>query len=66
MWMHERYGTRVVVMIRHPAALINSWKALGWGKAGMHVLTARYVDWMKGKLLPAWEQYRNDDNWMFM
>lgn len=66
MWMYERYGTKVVVMIRHPAALINSWKSLGWGKAGMGVLTTRYNSWMKNMLLPAWEKYHNDDDWMFM
>lgn len=29
--MSQRYGVSVVVMIRHPAAIANSLKRLGWG-----------------------------------
>mmetsp|Transcript_1577 Transcript_1577/g.5557 ORF Transcript_1577/g.5557 Transcript_1577/m.5557 type:complete len:362 (+) Transcript_1577:175-1260(+) len=65
-WMHERYGTKVVVMIRHPAALINSWKSLGWGKAGIDSLIKRYLNWMTGYILPGWDKYQGDDNWLFL
>jgi len=37
-WFTERFGAKVVILIRHPAAFVSSIKRLGWGIPFWHLL----------------------------
>lgn len=37
-WFAERLGCQVVIAVRHPAAVVSSWKRLGWNFDFRHLL----------------------------
>jgi hypothetical protein len=49
-WFAERLGSDVVVTVRHPAAVVSSWKRLGWTFDFGHVL--KQPDLLRDRLEP--------------
>jgi hypothetical protein len=47
-WFARRLGSEVVVTVRHPAAVVSSWKRLGWSFDFAHLLEqpALLQDWL--------------------
>ena len=66
-WFVEDYGVgRALVMIRHPAAVVASWKALGWEDGNIVRLTQLYATLMTKYLLPLWWRYGGDEDAMIL
>jgi hypothetical protein len=49
-WMHRRFGFQAVVVVRHPAAAVASYRRLGW-RFGLDTLTTQ-PDLMRDHLEP--------------
>ena len=57
-WLVHSYGVgKALVMIRHPAAVVASWKALEWEGGNIVRLSHLYVDMMTQYVLPLWDRY---------
>jgi hypothetical protein len=48
-WFAERLASEVVVTVRHPAAVVSSWKRLGWSFDFVNLLEQRTLmrDWLE-------------------
>lgn len=57
-WLVQTYGVgKALVMIRHPAAVVASWKALGWENGNVVQLAHLYTAMMTEHVLPLWARY---------
>jgi len=66
-WLIQDYGVgHALVMIRHPAAVVASWKALGWEGGSVPRLATLYNDMMSDYVVPLWMSYRDSPRWLFL
>ena len=59
-----KYPMKMLIVVRHPAAIISSWMNLNWSNQDVDLLIEVYIRYQT-VIQMYWEKYGNDPHWIF-